>query len=101
MKPDSILDRFATVTLVPVVFNGRLAHELRLYLPNRIEADGLRGLLSTTASVCSEHAGGPENFQLEFNRWGMCFNAFVTPTGKLRELVNETRRSRGLKPCLA
>lgn len=101
MKIDTILQRFATVTLVPVVFRNREVHELRLYLPNGVKGADLRDYLAATEWVCSQHAGGAENFQLEFNRWGMCFNAFAEPTAELRELVNETRRMKGLKPCLA
>jgi hypothetical protein len=92
---------FSTVTLVPVIAGGASRTELRLYIPNRCDAASVTCYMYDALSVYSA-IGVPRNqFQLEFNRWGMCFNAFVNPTRELRDAVNQVRSEKGLRPCLA
>lgn len=97
---DDLLEEFSTVTLVPVIYGSRTQYELRLYIPNRVEYKTMTIYMETARRVFNLVA--VVNFTVETNQSRrICFNGFVEPTERLRTAVNEIRKKRGLKPCLA
>jgi hypothetical protein len=94
------LNRFATVTLVPVIYRGEVRFELRLYVPNRIGLTDFVILMTIADEVYVSVGTGESPVVLEYNRAGICFNGFVEVTADLRNAVDRSREHRGLKPTV-
>ena len=77
--------------------SGTVDHELRLYLPRRLEFDLAIKLLRRgeiiAETLCLQHG------QLEVNRSGMClcFSCGPTPREQILEIVNVVRKNQNLK----
>lgn len=93
---------FANVTIAPVLFCGKKRHELRLYLPKRIELANAT-IYARRASDIFDATVCPPNVTrvatLEYNRAGMCFCIFVEPTPELVNAINMIRKDWKLRPC--
>lgn len=100
MNPN-LFTGFVNVTLAPVLYGGTPRHEMRLYLPKRIELKTAVTLSMRAAAIYDETkcpVGVTRVVTLEYNRAGVCFCTVVAPTPELVTAVNAFRKARRLKP---